>query len=213
MIGTELAAIIVAVITGGFGVLAEYARRRGIKRESTMEKELKFQASALDFSDYMREWSEINAEIVALFEESKIDRFLILRAWNGALDPRWTTAFFQLREEGQKAYSYTHVQLDRDYVDRLRHAVTTGVMVFSVADAPESLIKSVYDFEGVKHSAWFSIDTRRLDKSDSVALTYCSFATHHEEPISDAEMIRCRLIVSRIKNIAGSLNHVDGAAK
>ena len=211
---TELTAIIVAIVTGFFGVVAEIARRSGIRREAMMERELKFQAAALDFSDYMREWNEINAEILALFKETSIDRFLILRAWNGELQPRWTTAFFQMRSEGQQAFSYTHVQLDDDYVNRLRDTIGSGSIVFSVTDAPPSLIKSIYDFEGVKHSAWFSIDKTFLNhpngKREAAALTYCSFASRNDEPLTDAEIIRCRMIASRIKGVAHTMNgHED----
>ena len=205
-IWTAISAVLVALVTGVFAYLTARTNKQVDAQNDVMERELNFQAASLDFTAYMSEWNEITADILALFRTTKIDRFMILRAWNGTIQPKWTTAFFQLREEGQQPYTYTHLQLDDDYVTRLRDTISRGHMLYKVDAIPESLIRSIYDSEGVRHSLWFHLDTKELKDSPSVGLTYCSFATHEDEDFTDEELLRCRLITSRIKGLAHTMN-------
>ena len=79
--------------------------------------EMKFQQSALDFSMFIQQWEGTYEDINNLFNETNVDRFLILRAWNGLLDPKWTTAICQIRKSDQPPRSYIHYELDSHYVE------------------------------------------------------------------------------------------------
>lgn len=166
------------------------------------ELAMKFQSGALSFSDFLEEWNECHAELCSMLDETKMDRFLILRCWNGDLSPRWTTAVFQFRSGDQKPISYVHTELDSHYVDNVRKIVEKGSVVMEVSDLPPSVVKDIYEAEGVKHSAWFHVCSSTLEGTKSRSITYCSFATHKPEAFESKELTRFRLFVSRLKGLA-----------
>ncbi len=193
-------ALLGVLATAWFGYRSKMAEREAAGRE------LKFQAAALDFGAFLSEWDGCHADLSRLMEETAIDRFLILRAWNGNLQPRWTTSVFQMRQGKQEPISYIHIDLDVDYVDRLKAAVQTGQMVMDVANSSASLIRDVYEAEGIRHAVWFHLET--LDGgNNTAAITYCSFATHQAEPLDSATITHCRRIASRLRGVAATFRH------
>lgn len=202
--------IIVALIGSATTLSAAYLATKYKRLQKTTaddlaqsKAELTFQAQALSFEDFIHEWSDIHKELVELLRSTPIDRFLMLRAWNGKSEPKWATAFFQLRLGDQEPFTYQHVELDHDYIDRLRKAVDHGWIVFTVNSIEErSLIKNIYNTEGVKQSVWFHIMDYSVANSSSKAIMYCSFATHGEEQITAEHITKAQMIVYRIKAMA-----------
>jgi len=201
--------IIVALI-GMFGVVgaaflgAKY--KTGKEQLKQAEKELDFQQVALGFSEFVEEWASINAEIRHLMTTTMIDRFIIFRAWNGYLSPRFTTAVYQQRAEDQEVISYIHVDLDQDYQNRIRDMVNRNDINFDVNDLPQSMIKSVYMSEGVTASYWSHLHSFNLKGSESRAVVYCSFATHSDKPLTEATLTKCRLLSSRLRGIVQDMH-------
>jgi hypothetical protein len=201
-----LTEITVALIgLAGICVTAGVAWRRvNLERRKTLlaEKELKLQSSALSLSDFLEDWQSVAAAMSDLIQNTEIDRILILRAWNGYLSPKWTTAVYQMREYGQAPKQYVHTGLDDDYVERLRIITRGGAICFRVVDAPDSLIKSIYEAEGVKASCWWHISTEKVPDTDAAVITYCSFSTHSNEEISEKTRTSCNLLVGRLKGLS-----------
>lgn len=200
--------IIVAVI-GLLGVaLTAYLgyRSKQVERE-VARRELEFQAAALDFSAFLTEWDGCYADLLDLMQTTPVDRFLILRAWNGHMQPRWTTCCYQMRQGKQQPVSYVHVDLDRDYVERLSQAVQNGMVVIRTDQEPPSLVKSIYEAEGVKSSVWFHIESLAFGRAK--AITYCSFASADVDSLDDATLTFCRRIASRLKGVAVVFRHGD----
>lgn len=199
--------VIVALI-GLAGVLATaligYRTTRTARHEKNQAlAEMKFQSAAMDFAGFIEEWGEVIQDVEKLFNETCIDRFLILRAWNGVLDPRWTTAVLQVREKEQEPISYVHYELDNDYVAMLRELSLRNTVFYRVVDMPPCGIKSVYEAEGVTSSLWAHLDSRKLANSNAQAITYATFSTHKGE-ISHDVQTRCAVIAGRLKGVAGS---------
>jgi hypothetical protein len=204
MLGLDWTAIVVAMISCiGVIVSAVYGYlkiREQNHRVQQAEAEMKFQKKALGFASFVEEWAAIEQEAQDIMKNTCIDRFLILRAWNGMLDPRWTTAIYQMRMEGQSPVSYVHFELDIDYQARLREISGRRTsMRFKVNEIPPSRVKDVYDIEGIKSAAWFHLHTEKIPDSSTVGITYCSFATHEDVEIDDATMTRLGILVSRLK--------------
>lgn len=188
------------------GVLGYLKFNEERKKVAQAEKELRFQREGLDFTDFLEEINVLYKELDDLMLNTNIDRFMILRAWNGELTPRWTTAVFQVREGTQKPIAYVHFELDNDYVERLKEIAVKKSIVFNVCDIPPSAIKSVYESEEVKASMWYHIGTNELEGSKSKAVTYCSFSTQCEEGINDITATKCGIIASRLKGFSLSFN-------
>ena len=131
--------------------------------------------------------------------ETVLDRFLILRAWNGVIDPRFTTAVLQIRQGSQSPVSYVHVELDDDYVDRLMRIKARGHEYFVVDKESDSLIKRIYQFEGVKAALWVYLESKEHD--GSVRMSYCSFATHDDRGFTECEITRMVLLFGQLKGV------------
>ncbi len=197
------------IVTALFGYLSKIKAEKGQKNaeegkkeaesnQRRAEKELILQRSGLDLTRFLSKWDKIQTSLKLLMEETHVDRFLILRAWNGAKTPKWTTAIFQYREGSQQPVSYIHFELDTDYVERLLH-IHQRPLSFKVDDIPESAIRRVYKAEGVKASLWVHLETAKIDE-DHAIMTYCSFATHEDKIIDETTAVRCELVANMIRS-------------
>ena len=218
--------IIVAVIGAGGAVLAALvtAVAQGIARYREMQfsleqhriqleakqlqleqatHEIHFQRDALDVTAFINDWGGMLQELETLMAETTIDRFLILRAWNGHLEPRWTSAIYQLHESHKQLMSYIHVELDDDYINRLRAMMAAGPVVFTTGSAGEAtLIRGIYETEGVKEAMWAHVETLSVPGTSTKAITYCSFATSQPGGLDLQARTRANLIVGRLKGLA-----------
>lgn len=192
--------VITAWVTTRKLAMAEHERE-------TVRHEMNLQTSALSFAEFLTHWDEINAEVLRLFEQTCVDRFIIFRAWNGVAEPRWSTAILQMRQAGQTPVAYVHYEMDRDYVQRMKEVTAGASLNFTTVSCPDVDIKKIYQAEGVTAAAWFHIITQDIPcMPTSKAITYCSFGTHSarhvDEPLTESTMVSCRLIVDRLKGIA-----------
>jgi len=185
-------------VTGMFGYLSTRNKQKQIVQ---MSNEMTCQQNSLSFSDFLQVWPEVHQDLQSLMATTNIDRFLILKAWNGELQPKWTTAIFQVVNGDQGPINYVHFGLDNDYVERLR-AARFGDMKYVVDDMPDSEIKRVYQSEKITEAIWAHIDREVLHESNSVGVTYCSYATHSEEGIDDDTMMKCKLISNRLRSLS-----------
>lgn len=170
------------------------------------EKELEFQSHALSFGAFLEDWQGTSREMRNLMRDTEIDRILIFRAWNGSLAPKWTTAVYQMREEGQEPIQYVHFELDEDYVERLRKIVSNGILTFSVDQIEDSFIKSVYNAEGVKSSCWAYINSQQPKDSDAVSISYASFSSTESDRLSPDTVTKCRILAGRLKGLASNFD-------
>lgn len=200
------------IIIGVFGMvsvlstsLLGYLRVKVEKRKTAQaEQEMRFQRAALKFPDFVEEWDEISKAIVDLMSSTCLDRFMILRAWNGHLEPRWTTAVYQIRDSAQEPVSYIHFELDDDYIIKLRELMKTQQIYIDTSNIDNSEIKSVYNVEGITAALWVHLSTYELVGTDSKAITYCSFATHSDARLDANTQTKCRMVASRLRGLAES---------
>lgn len=197
----------VAVTSAGAIMSAVVSRRK----LDQAEREIRFQRAALAFPDFVSEWSEINKELEDLVTTTEIDRILLLRAWNGHLEPRWTTAVYQMRAAGQAPISYIHYELDNDYQAKVREIVQNGLVSIVTAEMSDCEIKRVYEAEGVTASLWAHLDSFTTADGSGKAIAYCSFSTHEPTLISEVTATKCRILVGRLKGLAQSFDRNDAS--
>lgn len=200
---TLITTLVTSLTAIAVGFLSYLKIREERLKSNQATRELTLQQAAFDFTGFMSQMNGFHQELMNMMETTDIDRFLILRAWNGKLNPRWTTAIFQIRQGSQDPVSYVHFELDHDYVDRLRTLVNGGDVVFRTDELPDCAIKRVYMAEGVTASRWFLIETKESDKN-SRSITYCSFATHKPQGISEELGTRCKVLSGRLLGMASS---------
>ena len=194
---TGVSTLLIAVASTVVPLYIKMKNERLAKNQAFQE--MRFQRAALDFPSFLENWNGVMEQLNKLMDETEIDRFLIFRAWNGFLEPRFTTAVFQLRTQKQEPFSYIHFELDDDYVQRIR-AVSKGMkcIYFKTDDLDQSYIRDVYKNEGVTASVWCHIETLKLEDTASASISYCSFATHGGE-ISDETRFKCNLIANQLR--------------
>lgn len=182
--------------------------RRAMALQSQAVKEVSRHSKALDFGSTATDWGELLQDLDALMRDTVVDRFLILRAWNGRLEPRWTTAIFQYRSGNQEPFSYVSFELDDDYINRLSTVMRRKQHYFRVADEKPSRIKAVYDMEGVKASYWILIDKTQY-ADNTAAITYCSFSTHEPIDLDEPTKVRCQLIADKLAGMSRIMKEAE----
>lgn len=188
------------LFTGTLGYVKFFLER---DRRSQAELEMRFQRAALSFPEFVEEWHEISSDMISLMQETTVDRFLLLRAWNGHLEPRWTTALYQIRANGQKPIAYVHYELDTDYVGMLRQVTAKGNVHFKTTELPvDAVLRKTYEYEKVTEAAIFHLTSHVGPMPDSKAHTYCSFATHSKDGMTEEAVTRCHILASRMKGLA-----------
>jgi len=184
------------------------------KAEKYVEKEFQIQRDALNFGRYLREWTFIQQELIALCDETCIDRFMIFIAVNGIHDSRTTSAVYEYHSGESKPYQYIRFPLDDDYRDRLREMVKSGSISFKTVDIDRSLIQDVYMSEGVLESAWFHLETRPIGNEGAMAIAYASFASHGDEKypngIDRHIHTRCLVLISKIQEFVSVFENPNG---
>lgn len=204
--------IVAAIGLVGVIVTAVLGSRRFNKERSDKEQaqnEIRLQAQMLSFSAFLDDWQNTSKELLRIIRETEIDRILIFKAWNGAMSPKWTTAVYQMREEGQTPVQYQHFELDDDYVDRLRRMARHRHIWFTVSEIDDSFIKAVYDAEGVKSSAWYHIESRELPGTDSVSVSYVSFSSTTHDVLSENTLTQLMIVTGRLKGLAANFHEGD----
>ena len=201
---TAAASIAVAAVTGYFAMRVKTADLRVSQAEVKAEnKQLKMEMlveryALGGFGGLGMAFSEVNGIFKALCDSTAVDRILVLCAWNGERSPQWTTAVWQYRTGEQKPVNYLHVELDADYIQRLRDIQDRGPQTYQTADMPpECLIRGIYEDEGVTSSMWMFL-TKQSHPNGGVLLTYMSFASH-TGPLSVSDQLQARLAANRIE--------------
>lgn len=194
---------VIAAIIGIVPVLlAWFTSHKEKKKQLEMaQAELDFQRYSLDFGQFLDEWESTHNEILHLLETTNIDRFLILRAWNGENNPQWTTSVLQIRQGEQEPISYIHFELDGDYIERIKALKVNNHNYYIVDDLPDyAILKEVYKAEGITSILWSLIGVSEVIDGRQ-AVTYCSFASHEDKPLSEEEITKAKILVGRLKGI------------
>jgi hypothetical protein len=193
---------------------AMYKQR--VDHENTgLKKEIRLVSTTMSsFGGILSEFAKVESEIHELCRETGISRVMLLCAWNGVYAPKWTTAVWQYRkdfaEDGaiNKPIGYVHVGLDADYVDRLVSIKRKGAMIFKTEDAPKSLIKTIYEVEGVTESLWVFLSSSTTPTEEGRLITYMSFSSQGGA-IDRTTMLKCELLAARLAPLTGRIDVDD----
>lgn len=169
--------------------------------------ELMSRRAALGFSKYTSDWNEFLKDLELLGKTSIMDRFLILNAWNGNLNPERTTAVFQRHFGDHPTTDYIGVGVDEFYNQMLRHIEVAGFGRYKTSELKGDL-KDYYEYEGVTESVIFFIEAKSYEGGGR-SVGYCSFATHDVNGFTDADVGRCRAMVGRLKMLALSFDETN----
>jgi hypothetical protein len=172
-----------------------------------LEKKSAIELSDSEIKFTLTEINELHQRCLDLQQQTRIDRFLILKAENGKNAPKYTSVVFeQMRDRPLfiATLVYTKILLDGYYQEMLKSAEATGCVPLETATMPEqSKLRGFYENEKVKFSTIYFLarqDTEAKD-NDKAIIWFCSMATHADTMPTKAEKLQCQLFVDFVKNM------------
>lgn len=151
----------------------------------------------LRFSQYQKLYDAV----INMMEKSNVDRFLIFLAINGKVDLKHVTCIFQKFRDDKRTIDavsvYKGLEVDNDYLEKLKRLELYGELIVETnAEAP-SLIKSIYESEGINWSRWKFIGRVNIDEKNDL-ISYCSAATFKEKDFNSKDLLAIKLNVEGI---------------
>ncbi len=156
----------------------------------------------------LRKFTELRDSVDAMFKRTKADRFLVLFAFNGKDYMKFASAIYEQHKNTASAHlsvgavsKYVHIDIDEEYRKMLKRAETEGLVTYSVSKMQPSLLKDIYEAEGVQHMKIAHL--KRVEDfggEERDLLIYCTVATHESAAFTNAESTYIRAFMSTIRN-------------
>jgi len=198
---TQIGAIIVALIASYQAIRLERLRKES-KRKDIQIRESSKNFSALSLLIDFELIGLISNRVDEIFENSCIDRFLLIIAVNGRDVFNVVSVVYERHKSisGEPARRidinavgrYTHVGIDSAYKQMLTDVEKRGkVLIETEFLSEDSLLYSIYKNEGVTSSLVCPVIRMALDDTNDMLL-FCSYATHVDSgiPKKDVSFVR-----------------------
>lgn len=213
--------IIIALISGAvtlvLGILS-YLQAVRIKKlelgKKTAEADLGYLHTKLDALDILLDFevfSEIKNTVAEIFDNTNIDRFLILIAVNGKVDFGTVSVIFEQHKYTDKAKfsvnaiaKYRELKVDPEYKIMLKSLEFNDSLYYDVLMMEKSDLKNIYMKEQVTHSYIKFIKRVKVDNENDM-LVYSTAATHEADPISEQDQVYLKAMYGRIKQYIDQL--------
>lgn len=167
-----------------------------LKKKAGNTKDLYFNLSKLQ---------ELHAVMESVVKETGADRFLILKGSNGGGLPKPGSPFFVSVLHGvdvvngvERAMAkYQQIMADAHYLEMLTEILVRESTYMEVSKMPDSMLKRIYDAEGVRHSIVFIIAKTKTE------LIYGSIASHSEDCNfqKHTDKINIEIGIGQVRNI------------
>lgn len=204
-----LAAPISAVIVA---VIASYTtlqnKHNKVKQEN---KVLKIELNSINILFSHKLITIINEHINNIFEETKVNRFLILFAVNGKSHFNYVTCCYEKTNTGSTTgsiFRYNRFEIDDHYKAMLKQIELQGNVYFEVANMPPSILKEIYQSrdEKVTFSCIKFLRRVNIDELNDIIL-YSSIATTNNEDFTSEEALIIKRNFDIIKNEARNITY------
>ena len=147
----------------------------------------------------------IKGNVDRMFDSTKADRFLIMKAVNGTIDFKSASVLYEqhkktanTKKSMEAAGKYVDFDFDTHCNQTLKDAEKQSVVDMPVEKLPDGTdLKNIYLSEGVTHSRLYFIRRIKVTKDKDVLL-YVSVATH-EGFFTDVEKIIMKQCIATIK--------------
>lgn len=202
LISTISVALIAAIVAIYQTVANNKLARRNKELDIELEKEkletehnsIKYDVvtQLLKFSQYQK----IYDAVIKMMNDSNVDRFLIFVALNGKTDLRKVTCIFQKYKNDDSdvdaVSAYKGLKVDNVYVNYLYDTEKKGSIILQTDEIEPSLIKDIYESEGVKWSNWKFICRLNLDEKNDL-IAYSSAATFDNKGFTKKDLLAIKL--------------------
>ncbi|WP_157811690.1 hypothetical protein [Tenacibaculum sp. SZ-18] len=164
-----------------------------LKNDNKVIKEGAYMLSNLMKLNLYDELSNINKKI---YSRTKAMRFIVFVAVNGKTSPNTVYAVFGHRKDDPDVdKKYKGVEVDSDYVLRLKELENKGSLIIETLSMPKGMLKDIYYEQLITYSYLKFIKRYSLSEEDD-ALVYCSVATDLDEGFVSMETTEIDLLIS-----------------
>lgn len=201
---TEIVSIVVAIIGSSGLVITAYIGSNARQLKAKLEQahvQIRHKSKTNSFTAIAASWEYIRCQIDMLVKETKADRFLLLSSNNGYLEPRWTTAYVQIREGGQDVFVYRDYEIDDDYRGRLIYIKNNSYAIYKTKDMPKGEVKAIYEREKIHEAFWFYLGKSQIPGTQIFEISFFSLATHGLESFSGEEIQKFISFGNELKGI------------
>jgi len=180
---TSITALIVTLVP------AYWLHKREVNKYKNEINQYKVRGNILD---KVLEFSLLNVikdAVNSIFERTSADRFLVIIAINGKVEFKTVSVVFERHKDetkNQATIKYKHLEVDSHYVQLLKSVERDGSVLITVPEMENSLLKRIYEIEGVFASEIKFITRKHIDNHND-CLVYVSIATHEPMLFTDLE--------------------------
>ena len=183
--------ILFPAFTGMIGVIipAYLLHIREIKKLKNEISQHTMRGNVLDKILDLALLNDLKASTERIFKETKADRFLILIAINGKVDFNTVSVIFERHKNFTTSAiaRYRNLSIDTQYRKMLKIAEQQRSIIVETSNMEESLLKNIYELEGVTHSEIRHLKRQKLDNNND-CLIYSSIATHSKLKFTNKEL-------------------------
>ena len=195
--------VLISSVSGAMAILipAYLLHIREVRKYKCEINEHKLRGDVLDRILDLTLLTTIKNSVHDLFKITESDRFLILIAINGQVDFRTVSVIFEQHKQSTSSAiaTYKSLKVDSYYVRMLKEAEKYDIVDIETDKLPPSLLKTIYEEEGIMFAIVRHINRVKLDNNND-CLIYASIATHEDKPFTVAERYKIQ-------------THIDGTIK
>lgn len=197
-LGTPISAIVVAIIVA----YTSLKKRHTIVKQEN--KVLRIELSCVNILFNHEFLKALNKHVESIFQETRIDRFLILFAVNGKDTVKYATVCYEKNKSSNHLgaiYRYIRLEVDTHYQNLLKQVEAMGSVHLIVKEMPKCMLKTIYQSreEEIKFSTVKFIKRIEVDDLNDI-IVYSSMATAHNEDLTDEEHLILKYNFDAIKS-------------
>ena len=182
-----------------------------IKQEETdvLDYKLKALSYLLEFETF----TNLVKALDDIFQETSVDRFLILYGINGSTVMKSVSAIFQYEKKTETDAKwrfdaigkYKDLEIDEYYKNMLLEIEEKGHTYITTEELPKyAILKFFYEKEGVTSSIVKFFFRKNLSENRDMIL-YCSFGTHDKNKLSESDLVYIKTKFNLVKNTVNEL--------
>lgn len=198
---SELIISIISVIGIIIPSYLNYKSNRKIKKLECDNKNKEINRNVVDKLLDLTLLNKIQQSVNVIFDETTVEKFMILIAINGKTNFNTITCIFEQNKKyrGNAIGRMRNLQIDQEYKNLIRESELKPIVKIDVKQMKQSILKSLYSTSNVKYARLKHIIRSPIDNNND-ALVFCSIATERNEDFNfDEEVIISNQVDSFIK--------------
>lgn len=208
---SAVAGIAVTIVAGYLNLVAKN------KEATKINKRLQIELSCVNILFNHEFLKTLNTKVDEIFDNTRVDRFLILFAVNGKTSFNYATVCYEKTKKNSISrgaiYRYVRIEVDKNYKVMLQETEQNGMLLLEVNKMPECLLKDIYKshFEHVNYSMVKFLKRITVDAENDIVI-YSTAATTAVDIFTADEQVIIKSAYDTIRHAAHSVSYSSNEA-